>query len=276
MKHLFAPLALALIACSPSSVQNPYLGQTPPGIVPEQFAPGLISTDALEIEGVFAPGMREFYFTRQVDRGPVMSHGWRNEDGEWREFFAVERTGEISFSTDGRIMYLGNSYREREGDSWSDPKPLGRQFNDIEIMRLTASSEQTYVLDERDEIGTIRFSRLENGSREDPIAYGETINTGTFTAHPFIAPDESYLIWDSDRLGGYGDSDLYISFRQKDGTWGDAINMGPEINSSDEDAYGSITPDGKYFIFHRINLEVPRANIYWVDAKVIEGLRTQK
>ena len=42
----------------------------------------------------------------------------------------------------------------------------------------------------------------------------------TWTAHPFIAPDESYLIWDSEREGGFGESDLYISFRQDDGSWG--------------------------------------------------------
>ena len=35
---------------------------------------------------------------------------------------------------------------------------------------------------------------------------------------PFIAPDESYLIWDSEREGGFGGSDLYVSFKQKDGT----------------------------------------------------------
>ena len=80
-------------------------------------------------------------------------------------------------------------------------------------------------------------------------AFGEHINSGRFTAHPYIAPDESYLIWDSVRENGYGSADLYISFRHIDGSWGPAINMGKDINSELEDAYGSITPDGKYFFF---------------------------
>ena len=39
---------------------GPYLGQTPPGLVAETFAPGIISTNGWELEGVFAPGMQEF------------------------------------------------------------------------------------------------------------------------------------------------------------------------------------------------------------------------
>ena len=54
---------------------------------------------------------------------------------------------------------------------------------------------------------------------------------GEWKAHPFIAPDESYLIWDDEREGGYGDNDLYISFRQQDGSWGAAINLGDKINT---------------------------------------------
>ena len=105
-----------------------------------------------------------------------------------------------------------------------------------------------------DEIGTIRYSRLVDGEHEEPIAFGKEINTGKWTGHPFIAPDESYIIWDSERAGGYGASDLYISFRQEDGSWGSAINMGADINTEYEDAYGSVTADGNYFFYHTVHL----------------------
>jgi hypothetical protein len=96
------------------------------------------------------------------------------------------------------------------------------------------------------------------------------------TAHPFIAPDESYLIWDSKREGGYGDTDLYISFRQKDGSWGPAINMGANVNSDKWDAYASVTPDGKYILFNRrIDNNTDNVDIYWVDARIIETLRLE-
>jgi len=284
MKHFSASvvlLSLYLAASNASHAQDdlegPYLEQEPPGLTPELFAPGIVSTESLEIEGVFAPDMKEFYFTRQEQGDSVKTHVIQYKNGAWHASVVGPRTGEVFISTDGDTMYLGNKYRERTASGWSDEKSLGPQFEEIPIMRLTASATQTYVFDERDEIGTIRYSRMVDGEREAPKAFSEEINTGTFTAHPFIAPDESYLIWDSNREGGYGDSDLYISFRQEDGSWGPAINMGEDINTEYEDAYGSVTPDGKFFVFHTVHLGEDFADsfadIFWVDAQVIENLR---
>ncbi|SHI44006.1 PD40 domain-containing protein [Aquimarina spongiae] len=264
-----------------STSENAYLGQQPPGLTPELFAPDMISTkEHLEIEGVFAPGMKEFYFTRQVQGEKPKTHVFQLKNNTWQESYAIPRTGEVAISTDGNTMYLGNEYKTRKNSGWSNQKSLGSSFKKYPIMRLTASSKSTYVFDERDTIGTIRYSRLVNGKRETPRTFTKEINTGTWVAHPFIAPDESYIIWDAERKGGYGDSDLYISFRKKDGAWGPAINMGKEINSKYEDAFGSVTPDGKYFFFHRVHISEEgfaksHANIYWVDAKVIENLKTK-
>ena len=105
------------------------------------------------------------------------------------------------------------------------------------------------------------------------------INTGKWNAHPFIAPDESYIIWDGERVDGYGEADLFISFRRKDGSWGAAINLGDTINTEFEDAYGSVTPDGKYFMFHRsrsLDGGGNKADIYWVDAKLIMSLKPKE
>ena len=255
-----------------------YLGQPRPGLIPELFAPSIVSTQSLEIEGVFAPGMREFYFVRQNEGEVPNTHVVRYEDGAWHGEVLEPRSGEISLSTDGNTMYLGNKYRERTESGWSTDISLGPEFEAIEIMRLTTSASGQFVFDEREQIGTIRYSQLAEGVRAAPEEFGAGINTGQWTGHPFIAPDESYLIWDSEREEGLGSSDLYISFRQQNGSWGPAINMGADINSEFDDAYGSVTPDGKYFFFHRINLSdesfsESEANIYWVDARVIENLR---
>lgn len=171
-------------------------------------------------------------------------------------------------------MYRGGHYMERTETGWSEVKSLGVAFDDIPIMRLTASSEGTYFLDERTREGTIRVSRLIDGQREAPRALGDEINSGMWTAHPFIAPDESYLIWDSEREGGYGESDLYISFRLEDGSWGAAINLGDGINSELDDAFGTVTPDGKYLFFYR-DMSPGNLDIFWADAQVIETLRLE-
>ena len=189
---------------------------------------------------------------------------------QWTESLVPPRAGEPFISLDNKILYLGNKYRERTKTGWSAVKSLDAPFKDIPIMRLTVSAKGTYYFDEATEIGTIRYSRLIDGKREKPLTVN--IDMGNWKAHPFIAPDESYLIWDDESEGGYGDNDLYISFRQKDGTWGTAINLGAQINTEFAEAYGSITPDGKYFFFHR-GFGGDRGDIFWVDAKVIETLR---
>jgi WD40-like Beta Propeller Repeat len=280
--NIFMVLLLSILTMSSRSysqddfpvLKGPYLGQKPPGLIPEVFAPGIVSTKDWEIEGVFAPSMKEFYFARY--RGTyddAKTYVIQYKNGAWHESVVERRSGEVFISTDGNTMHLGNKYRERTASGWSEKKSLGPLFDEFPIMRLTASAADTYVFDEP-EVGTIRYSRLIDGKREEPKALSKEINTGKLTAHPFIAPDESYLIWDSEREGGYGGSDLYISFRQESGSWGPAINMGEDINTEREDAYGSVTPDGKYFFFHT-HLGEGKANIFWVDAQVIENLRNK-
>ncbi len=254
-----------------------FLGQKPPGLTPELFAPGIVSTKNLEIEAAISASMKEFYFVRQKEGEQPKSHLIQYKNGKWEESEVERPSGEVFISTDNKTMHLGSKYIERTPLGWTAEKSLGAQFEKFPIMRLTASSAGTYVFDEREEFGVIRYAKLIDGKREEPKVFNEEIITGKYTAHPFIAPDESYLIWDSEREDGYGDSDLYISFRQENGSWGPAINMGKEINTEVDDTYGSVTSDGKFFFFNRISLgesmEESEANIFWVDARIIENLR---
>jgi hypothetical protein len=262
-------------------IEGPLMGQTPPGKTAEVFAPGIISTSNWELEGVFAPGMQEFYFvTRDEARPRPTIIGFTYQDNRWHKFFEAPRTGEPFITSDGQRMHLAKGYRDRTPDGWSDVKSLGPLFDrkDWGIMRLTASDAGTYVFDDYKSGDVIRISRLVDGKRQPPETMGDWINTGKLTAHPFIAADESYLIWDSEREGGYGESDLYISFRQQDGAWGPAINMGPTVNSAEDDFWASVTPDGNYLMFDRTvardgnNIDV---SIYWLDAGIIDELRAQ-
>ena len=143
------------------------------------------------------------------------------------------------------------------------------------IMRLSASAKGTYVFDDAKSNDVIRISRLKDGKREEPKLLGKNINSGKWTAHPFIAPDESYLIWDSERVNGYGDSDLYISYRQQDGSWGTAINLGAKVNTDGTESGAYVSPDGKYLFFNR-PISKNNSGIHWVDAQIIETLRPKQ
>lgn len=285
MKRINSLIALLLFIASTGSnaqdgwpaFEGPYMGQATPRLMAEPFAPGIISKEGWEAEGVFAPGMKEFYFTAtggEHTRPTIV--GFRQKNNVWKKFIEIPRHGEVTFSPDGSRMHTAKGYRDRTGDGWSERKSLGPLFDreDWGIMRLSASARGTYVFDDYKSNDVIRISTLKDGQRQPPTPMGPMINAGKMTAHPFIAPDENYLIWDSEREDGYGDSDLYISFRQNDGSWGSAINMGDKVNSDKWDAFASVTPDGKYILFNRgIDKDNKNVDIYWVDAEIIENLK---
>jgi hypothetical protein len=273
-------IALFLNGCStekeqrsdsnPAPIKDLYFGLKPPGMVAIPLELGIMSQEGWELGGIHASKMKEFYLTATVDapfRPLVISFREENRVLRKYEFYA----------TDGDIMYAKDKYIARTDTGWSAIKSLGTQFEDIPIMRLTASQKGTLVFDEMttDGNGVLRYSRLVDGKREVPKPFGKEINTGKWTAHPFIAPDESYIIWDSERVGGYGDSDMYISFRQPDGSWGAAINFGDKINTDGEDGGGYVTPDGKYLSYCP-RCVPPDYNRMWVDAQVIEDLRAKQ
>ncbi|MBV1910034.1 MAG: hypothetical protein KUG78_12075, partial [Kangiellaceae bacterium] len=179
-----------------------------------------------------------------------------------------------SISPDGKTMFFANNYRERTDEGWSEFKSLDPAFKDIDIMRLTTSSKGTYVFDEYAKDGNfvLRYSRLIDGVRETPKPLSKEINTGKQNVHPFIAPDESYILWDSKRDDGYGGSDIYVSFRQENGSWGTAINLGDKVNTSTSQRGGYVTPDGKY-LFFMSPASTGKGDMFWVDAQIIETLR---
>ena len=244
------------------SLEDLYFGLEPPGLVAKPFTPGI----GWELGEVHGQGLEEFYFTPSVEipLSPLVV-SFRKENGFWKNY--------QFYSTGGDTMYSKDKYIERTETGWSEIKSLGAPFDSIPIMRLTASSQGTLVFDEftRDGSGVLRYSRLVNGKREAPKPFSAAINTGKWKAHPFIALDESYIIWDMEREGDYGKGDMYISFKQPDGTWGTAINFGDTINTDGEDGGGYVTPDGKYLSY--CPSCKPPFNRMWVDAKIIETLK---
>lgn len=65
--------------------------------------------------------------------------------------------------------------------------------------------------------------------------------------HPAITPDGKTLYFVSDMPGGMGETDIYYSERQEDGSWGEPINAGETINTSGRESFPSIGADGKLY-----------------------------
>lgn len=283
MASLLTLVAGSLSACRQEVSESLYLGQTPPGSTAEIFAPGIVNTaENREIEGMFAADMNVFYFIRRPLGEPSTSNvlvAIEYKNNQWQESIIKHGESEPSVSPDGTTIYFANNYMKRTREGWSELQTLGGHLDDIAIMRGSASSNGTYYFDTfTEQLDTpLRYSRLINDEYEQPKSLGPQFAIGTYNAHPFIAPDESYVIWDSRRDDGYGSSDLYISYRASDGSWGSAINLGGEINTDADENHPSVSPDGKFLFFDRRGEKVENGDrpvdIYWVDAGFIETLR---
>ena len=261
--------------------EAPYLGQKRPGLIAEKFQPGTLSSKGWQLPSKFEPGMHEFYITNTNESpyDPTVIV-FRKENRVWkRHDFYKQMSGSDT------ILYSKTNYIERTDSGWSEMKSLGDMFarEDWGIMRLSASAKGTYVLDDWKNKDVIRISSIKDGKLEAPMLMGKNINTGKWTAHPFIAPDGSYLIWDSEREGGYGDSNLYISFRQTDGSWGRAINMGAAVNTKGQENAAMLTTDGNYLFFGRAVEKVKpdgsthwEGSKYWIDAEIIQELKSKQ
>jgi len=270
-----------------------YFGLTPPGLTPKIFAPGIVSTEyERNFAGTFSPDGNEFLFTRG-ETGPDQRI-WRmiRADGVWSEprpapFTAGIFEFEPFISPDGKKLFFG-SRKPKPGSSepngradiwvaektdagWGEPRYLDPLINDAAPMYMSASSNGTlYFTSNLGERG-LYASILRDGRYQAPVRLPEEINS-LFAAHPYIAPDESYLIFDGKpRDNPEKDGDLYVSFKNKDGSWTPAARLDDSVNSGAGELAASVSPDGKYLFF-----ESGRSGtmcIYWVDARILEAYR---
>ena len=92
----------------------------------------------------------------------------------------------------------------------------------------------------------------------EPMKIGAPINTDYSDIDPFIDKDGSYIIFASNRPGGYGGHDQYISCKNDNGTWTVLKNIGTKFNTREDNYDMDISPDGKYIFLYLNN------DIYWM------------
>jgi hypothetical protein len=81
-----------------------------------------------------------------------------------------------------------------------------------------------------------------------PLPFGATINSPAREITPFLSNDNRCLFFASDRLGGYGGTDLYMSVF-KDGLWQVPRNLGPVVNTASDELSPFLYSDGRSFCF---------------------------
>ena len=155
-------------------------------------------------------------------------------------FFSSNRPLEMSDNKpkDFDIWYV---HRENKNSEWSHPINVGAPINseENEFYSSIANNNNFYfTCDQRGTKGKddIFFSQWKNGTYSEPISLSDSINSNGYEFNAFISPDEAYIIFTAyQREDGFGSGDLYISYKNSDGLWTKAKNLGAGINSAEMD-----------------------------------------
>jgi outer membrane protein OmpA-like peptidoglycan-associated protein/tetratricopeptide (TPR) repeat protein len=84
----------------------------------------------------------------------------------------------------------------------------------------------------------------------EPENLGSNINTESWESSPSLSPDKRALYFSSNRPGGYGGKDLYVSYRLPNGRWSPSKNMGPSVNTIGEELAPFIHADNATLYFN--------------------------
>jgi len=274
-------------------IEGKYMGQEEPRTKPEIFAPNFVSTEESEFGSVFNSDGTEFYYGVDVNGKNEIRYS-KIEGNQWTKpetILSHERYGynDPFLSNDENRLYFISKraldgkgelkdvdiwYVNRVKNGWSEPVNAGTNLNTREneyyisfskngTLYFASNGHNPNKIDH-----DIYYSKNIDGIYQKPVALSDEINTKDYEADVFVSPDESYIIFCSTRDDGIGRGDLYISFKDSDGKWSQAINMGDKINTQQYEYCPFVTKDGKYLFF------TSNQDIYWVSTEIIEEIKT--
>ena len=242
---------------------------------PILFANGIINTIGDEYGPTFSPDGTTLYFVKRLDRNNVeYIYTSQFESGKWSnptisEFSGYDFDKEPFVSTDGNKLFFASKrpvegsipsekfnlwFVTKEQSEWSKPQLVNNIQSDgnDNYPSIAANGNLYFASDRTEGFGEndLYVSRYNNGKYSDPVNLGSTFNTKFSDADPYIAPDESYIIFSSEREDSYGKGDLYISFNNN-GKWSTPQNLGPNINTKDHEYSPLVSPNKKYLFFSR-------------------------
>lgn len=268
---------------------GPYMGQKPPGTTPVKFVPGIISTDSHEFSCCFSPDGNEFYFARRdPEPNQTVMMVSRQVNGVWTkpepeaallpekftfEPFVTPDNKRLYFQTAGVVdgkPEMMTKYVERNEKGWGEIKNPGSPFNPGKTMHISSTIDGTiYTTDISGGMGTEALGIIKkvNGEYKKLEKLVPPFNKIEKEQHPWIAPDESYMIFTVRRPGQQPVSTLFYSFRDKSKQWSEP----KELNLGMAAGLPFVSSDGKYLFF--TSGEQGKSDIYWVSAKVVEELK---
>ncbi|MEW6470250.1 MAG: carboxypeptidase-like regulatory domain-containing protein [Bacteroidota bacterium] len=169
----------------------------------------------------------------------------------------VKSTGglqDLKFQPDPDGEYYEDIFISTKVDGkWTAPQPIGTSINTRQhdaCIALSADGQKLFIFKSTSKDGgDIYMSRLDGTTWSSPVKLGKNVNTKYWEGSVSMTADEQTLYFASEKPGGYGGRDIYVSKMQPDGKWGKPENLGPTINTPFDDDAPYIHPDSKTLFF---------------------------
>lgn len=144
----------------------------------------------------------------------------------------------------------------RKGKGWDVPEEISKEINTInnEGTCSVSADGRTLVFtacNRQDGYGScdLYITRKEGKDWSTPVNMGEPINTRDWESQPSLSADGHMLYFASDRRGGQGKRDIWVSYLNGKGKWNEPKNLGPTINTADEENAPFIHANGRTLFY---------------------------
>lgn len=293
MRHFVLVACLLCTSCGLPH-REPISTTTSAGQHAKLLAPGVISTGR-DYCTTISPDGSTLYFARTHPKtGRDAIYVSTRRGSQWSEPEQVSFSGTYSdtdplLSPDGTQMFFmsdrpfpgtasgeAGQYDmwvvEQASAGWGTPRHLGARVNTTThtegFPSVTADGTLYFFGYHDGGFGAADIFRAQfvNGQYSTPENLGPTINTDAWDGHGYITPDERVLVFYSNKPGGYGRGDLYVSYNNM-GRWSAPENLGPAVNTADDEITPLISPDGHHLYFSRIHSDssTTQRNIYVIE-----------
>ena len=164
-------------------------------------------------------------------------------------------------STGGQVDDQDGKYYEdvyiskKEDGKWSQAQNMGKTINTDDhdaCIGLSPDGQKMFIYKSQPGVrlaGDIYVSDLKGNDWTKPSKLGSNINTPYWESHASISADEQTMYFTSDKPGGEGKKDIYVSNRLINGEWGPAKDLSPKINTKYDEDGPFLHPDGKTLYF---------------------------
>lgn len=180
------------------------------------------------------------------DHSPVIS------GDESTLLFTSRRPDSLNSGTEDNGLYYEDIYISYYRDGhWTTPQNVGDRINTADheaTIGLSVDGQELFIY-KPEQSGSIYSAQMTMDGWSKPEKLSNNINTRFRETHASLSADGKQLYFTSDRPGGYGGLDIYVAQKEDDNAWGEAQNLGAEVNTDKDEEGPFIHPDGKTLYF---------------------------